>query len=176
MEKNIKFLVIIIMWLITTTAFAQYKTEVEDGIFVTFPNKPLCDIVSNKLSYVTTIENDIYMVIVLTDAIPNYSELFLAEKDWTELEKKEVRNAFLNSFLEGYAGTNENSIEVKIGNYYGKKLTYSGINLITKDKSKNFCVALSVRDKMILFECILSHELSTTIREKDNFLNSISTY
>jgi len=154
------------------------KKEVENGIFVTFPSTPEYQTTAEASSYTAKTTNCYYMVLIQRNAIPNYAEFVKAEKTWTEAQKKQFRDALLDNAVKGkldYTGSKGNISNVKIGDYYGRNVEYSAINPATGQKGKRYLVMLSVRDRLVTFECMFLQNINSTILEKDEFINSIST-
>ncbi|MGL6022595.1 MAG: hypothetical protein ACRC0A_05775 [Chitinophagaceae bacterium] len=68
----------------------------------------------------------------MRNAIPidMYAKLVHTEKQWTPSERKKVRDAFLNNFVNAqvqYTGNSANINEIQIGTYYGRKVAYSAM-------------------------------------------------
>jgi len=167
-----------VLFLVTSTYGQEIRKEVENGIFVTFPNVTEYKVTTEASAYSSKTENCFYMVLIQRNAIPNYSEFTKAEKNWTEAQKKQVRDKLLDSAVKGhldYVGKTGKVTEIKKGNFYGRKVEYSAVNPATGVKGKRYLVMLSVRDKMISFECMLLKDNNNAILEKDKFINSIST-
>lgn len=122
---------IFIFCLSTFFCFSQVQKEVENGIFVNFPNSPTYKTVQNSSSFSTKTENSLLMVIVQRNFIPNYPQYLIAQKKWSESERKKTINSFLDNAVKGkldYTGNLGDVSEIKIGKYYGRKLSYSAIN------------------------------------------------
>lgn len=179
-EKMKAITTVLILLFCANFAFAQgVKKEVENGIFVEFPNTPDYYVNQGSPVYTAVTESVICMVIIQRDMIPFYAQFALEEKNWTEKEKKEIRDVLLDNAVKGaldYTGSAGNSQEIKIGNYYGRKINYTAINPVTGKRGERYGVILSVRDRLILFECFLMNESSKAIEEKNKFINSISSY
>ena len=63
--------------------------------------------------------------------IPRRAEYLIAEKNFSEAEKKEVAESFLNHFIQGALVNSESESEIqsiKKGKFYGKKYSFSAIN------------------------------------------------
>jgi hypothetical protein len=156
----------------------QVKKEVENGIYVDFPNNPKYSVTQEAGTYTARTENALYTVVIQYNMIPNYHQFVLEEQSWTEKEKKQVRDVLLDNVIKGvlaYTGATGNPIEIKIGSYYGRKISYSTINPATGEKGERFSVVLSVRNRLIFFDCTLLKESPESIRGKDSFINSIKS-
>jgi len=175
---NKKLLVLTLLFLITKTSWGQIKTEIDNGIFVNFPSKPEYKTTTQSSSYTFKSENCIFMALILRNAIPNYAEFVKAKKTWSESEYKKVADAFLDNTVKGKLGYTNNTgqvIETKMGEFYGRKISYSAINPTTGTRGKRFSIIYLVRDKLISFEVWYTNDISASNTEKDNFLNSINT-
>lgn len=164
--------------LFTFLCFSQIQKEVENGIFVSFPNSPTYKAVQNASTFSSKTENSLMMVIIQRNIIPDYSNYALAQKKWTIAERKKVADSFLDNAVKGkldYTGNTGNVSEIKIGKYYGRKLSYSAINPTNGERGERYSIILLVRDKLINFECWQLNANSKFITEKNNFLNSIKT-
>lgn len=154
----------------------KLKKEIENGIFVNFPNNPIYKTVQNASTYSSKTENSLMMVIIQRNFIPDYANYLIAEKKWSEKERKKVVNTFLDNAVKGkldYTQNYRNVTEIKIGKYNGRKLSYSAINPTTGKRGERHSIILLVRDKLINFECWQLNSDSTFFTEKNNFLNSI---
>lgn len=158
--------------------FSQIQKEVDNGIFVNFPNSPTYKTVQNASTFSSKTENSLTMVIVQRNFIPDYSNYLIAQKKWTETERKKITDSFLDNAVKGkldYTGNTGNVSEIKIGNFYGRKLSYSAINPTNGERGERYSIILLVRDKLINFECWQLNANSKFTTEKNNFLNSIKT-
>ena len=162
----------------TFFCFSQIQKEVENGIFVSFPNSPTYKTIQNASTFSSKTENSLMIVIVQRNFIPDYPNYIIAEKKWSENSRKKVADSFLDNAVKGkldYTGNTGNVSEIKIGKYYGRKLSYSAINPSTGDRGERYSIILLVRDKLLNFECWELNANSDFITEKNNFLNSIKT-
>ena len=163
---------------LSITAFGQgIKKEVENGIFVTFPSTPKYQTTAEASSYEVKTENCYYMVLIQRNAIPNYTEFVKAENTWTEAQKKQFRDALLDNAVKGrlgYTGASGKVTPIKKGDFHGRKIEYSAINPATGESGKRYLVMLSVRDRLVSFDCIAMQDTNRAIAEIDEFLNSIS--
>lgn len=168
---------VLFLCFINFLCFSQVEKEVENGIFVKFPNNPAYKSVQNASTFSTKTENSLLMVIIQRNFIPNYPQYLIAQKKWSEIERKKIINSFLDNAAKGkldYTGNSGEISEIKIGKYYGRKLSYSAINPATGERAKRFSIIILVRDKLINFESWELKENSNFIEEKNNFLNSIT--
>lgn len=164
------------MILSTMVVFGQTTKEIDNGLFVTFPNTPEYQANSQATSYVAKSDNCFFMAMVLRNQIPNYDQYVLAKKKWTQAELKKVEDSFLDNAVKGkldYTGNKGTVSEIKIGSFSGRKIEYSAVNPATGERGKRFSIMLLVRDKMVSFECWYLKENTTANNEKNDFLNSI---
>lgn len=162
----------------TLFCFSQVQKEVENGIFVSFPDSPTYKTVQNASTYTSKTDNCFFMVIVQRNMIPDYPNYLLAQKKWTATERKKVIDSFLDSAVKGkldYTGNSGEVSEIKIGNFYGRKLSYSATNPASGERGERFSIILLIRDKLLSFECWYLKNNSNSKTEKNNFLNSITT-
>ena len=116
---------LILFSLSTFFCFSQIQKEVENGIFVSFPNSPTYKTVQNASTFSSKTENSLLMVLIQRNVIPDYPNYVLAQKKWTATERKKVADSFLDNAVKGkldYTGNTGNVSEIKIGNLYGRKL------------------------------------------------------
>jgi hypothetical protein len=112
------------------------------------------------------------MVIVQRNFIPNYPQYLIAQKKWSESERKKTINSFLDNAVKGkldYTGNLGDVSEIKIGKYYGRKLSYSAINPSTGERAERYSIIILVRDKLINFESWQLKENSNFIKRKEQF-------
>ena len=167
---------LILFSLSTFFCFSQIQKEVDNGIFVSFPNSPTYKTVQNSSTFSSKTESSLMMVLIQRNIIPDYPNYVLAQKKWTENERKKIANSFLDNAVKGkldYTGNTGNVSEIKIGNFYGRKLSYSAINPTNGERGERYSIILLVRDKLINFECWQLNANSKFTTEKNNFLNSI---
>lgn len=158
--------------------FSQVQKEVDNGIFVSFPNSPTYKAVQNATTFSSKTENSIMMVIVQRNFVPDYPNFLIAQKKWTAIERKKIADTFLDNVVKGkldYTGNTANVSEIKLGNFFGRKLSYSAINPTNGERSERYSIILLVRDKILNFECWELNKNSNFVNEKNNFLNSIKT-
>ncbi len=169
---------IYILFVISISCFyySQIKKEVENGIFINFPKNPIYKNVQNASTYSLKTENSLLMVIIQREFIPDYPNFLIAEKKWSEDQRKKIINSFLDNAVKGklnYTGNIGTVSEIKMGKYYGRKLSYSAINPASGERSERFSILLLVRDRMINFECWQMRSNKNFTIEKNEFLNSI---
>ena len=164
-----KLITFIFSFLLTTSLFSQVKKEVENGVWVTFPNTPIYQTEQGARQYITQTDNAIFMAIIAD--VPRRAEYLIAEKNFSETEKKEVAESFLNHFIQGALANSESEPEIqsiKKGKFYGKKYSFSAINPMKGN------VILFVRGRAVSFQCVLINNSQKAHTEKNSFLNSIS--
>ena len=79
----------------TFFCFSQIQKEVENGIFVSFPNSPTYKTIQNASTFSSKTENSLMIVIVQRNFIPDYPNYIIAEKKWSENSRKKVADSFL---------------------------------------------------------------------------------
>lgn len=176
MKQIIKALFVILIF--PTVLFSQVKKEVDNGLFVTFPNEPQYSATETSSTYATKTDNCIFAVLLQRNAIPNYAQYLLAKKKWTKTQIKTLEDSFLDNAVKGkldYTGNTGNAQPITIGGYNGRKIEYSAINPSTGIRGKRYSVILLIRDKLINFEVWYTSDNSTSQIEKNEFLNSITT-
>ena len=175
--KKITFLFIS---LISIYSFSQIRKEVENGIYVTFPNVPKYEVVENNSSYLAETNNCLFMVITQRNIIPNYDKYLEAQKKWTESEKQKIINILLDNAVQGqldYTGNTGKSENIKIGQFFGRKVTYSAINPTNGERTQRVSIILSVRDRLLNFNVFYMQKTPDNVskKEMEDFINSIST-
>ena len=109
--------------------------------------------------------------------VPRRAEYLMAEKNFSETEKKEVAESFLNHFIQGALADSESEPEIqsiKKGKFYGKKYSFSAINPMNGEVTNRGNVILFVHGRAVSFQCILTNNSQRAHSEKNTFLNSIS--
>ena len=170
-----KLITIIFSILLSTSLFSQVKKEVENGVWVTFPNTPIYQTEQGARQYITQTDNAIFMAIIAD--IPRRAEYLMAEKNFSETEKKEVAESFLNHFIQGALADSESESEIqsiKRGKFYGKKYSFSAINPMNGEVTDRGNVILFVRGRAVSFQCVIMNNSQKAHTEKSAFLNSIS--
>lgn len=170
-----RLITIIFSILLSTSLFSQVKKEVDNGVWVTFPNTPIYQTEQGARQYITQTDNAIFMAIIAD--VPRRAEYLIAEKNFSEAEKKEVAESFLNHFIQGALADSESEPEIqsiKKDKFYGKKYSFSAINPMNGEVTDRGNIILFVRGKAISFQCVLMNNSSKAHLEKNSFLNSIS--
>lgn len=165
----------VVFFLFSMGLFAQVRKEVENGIFVTFPNKPEYTTVEGYRSYISKTENVIFMVQIVD--LPQRAEYMIAERKFSEADKKTIADSFLNNFVKGAMASIGNKVqvqEIKKGKFYGRKMEYRAVNPATGDVSGRAKLALFIRGRIIAFECVLMNDSPRAVAEKDSFINSVN--
>ena len=170
-----RFITIIFGLLLTTYLFSQVKKEVENGVWVTFPNTPIYQTEQGARQYINQTDNAIFMAIIAD--IHRRAEYLIAEKNFSEADKKEVAESFLNHFIQGALANSESESEIqsiKRGKFYGKKYSFSAINPMNGEVTDRGNVILFVRGRAVSFQCVIMNNSQKAHTEKSAFLNSIS--
>lgn len=164
--------------LIDLNTNAQTKKEIDNGLFVTFPNEPEYNITSTNSSFVAKTENGIYMVLIQRNAIPNYAEYLDAKRKWSVSEEEKIESLFLDNAIKGkldYTGSKGTVNSIKVGKFSGRSVSYSAINPATGERGMRYMKIFLVRDKAIIFEVFQLNNSETGKQERMYFLNSIKT-
>ena len=109
--------------------------------------------------------------------LPQRSQYLVAERNFSEAEKKEVADSFLNNYTQGVIASSGNTAQIspiKKGTHYGRKISYSAINPATGEITQRSSVVLFVRAKVVSIECIAIDNKEQSITEMNLFLNSIT--
>ena len=155
--------------------FSQVRKEVENGIWVTFPKNPQYSVTQGIQQYITQTDNVVCMVQSID--LPQRSQYLIAERNFSEAEKKKVADSFLNNYTQGVMASSGNTAQVspiKKGTHYGRKISYSAINPMTGEVTKRCIVVLFVRAKVVSIECIAIDNKEKSITEMNLFLISIT--
>jgi hypothetical protein len=172
--KNKNILIIITLFT-SLSLFSQVRKEVENGIWVTFPKNPQYSMAQGARQYFAQTDNAVCMVKSID--LPQRSQYLVAERNFSEAEKKEVADSFLNNYTQGVMASSGNTAQVnsiKKRTHYGRKISYSAINPITGEVTKCCSVVLFVRAKVVSIECITIDNREQAITEMNLFLNSIT--
>lgn len=175
-----KSLITILVILTSYISFSQVRKEVDNGIFVTFPSTPTYTVKGYVTTYSKLTDNVSYAVSVIRDAFPKYDEYLKAQQNLTASEKSLVTDNFLNSMVEGILKQSEakgNTKDIKIGQYAGKKISFSAINPSTGERTNREIIVISVKEKAIMFMAMYNKiTISNSAKtEAEKFINSIST-
>ena len=173
--KNKNILLIITLFT-SLSLFSQVRKEVENGIWVTFPKNPQYSMAQGARQYIAQTDNAVCMVQSID--LPQRSQYLVAERNFSEAEKKEVADSFLNNYTQGVMASSGNTAQVspiKKGTHYGKRISYSAINPATGEITQRSSIVLFVHAKVVSIECITINNSSQAIAEMNLFLNSITT-
>lgn len=156
------------------------RTEVGNGLSVVFPNTPKYQLSDAGTSYTSLNSDCIFITQIIRDVIKkDYDKFVLAESKWSEAEKKNIAYSFLDNYaksrVNSSGGRNAIYSNVKIGNFYGKKIEYTAVNPINGKVGKRYMIALALLkyNKIYSFECLLLDDTSKAMRDKNTFFNSI---
>lgn len=156
--------------------YGQIEKEIENGIFITFPTEPKYQVAEQATTYIATTENCFFICLIQRNIIPNYPQYLKDKENWNKEQLKKVEDAFLDNAVKGKLNYTENSGKVdniKVGDFSGRKLEYSAINPATGIRGKRCSIILLVRDRLVSCDVILNNEKETSLKEKDDFLNSL---
>lgn len=154
--------------------------EIGNGISVSFPDNPIYQTTQSNSLYTATNSNCLFMALINRNVIPqNYEKFVQAESKWTEEERKKVAYSFLDNYVKGKtsgSGSNAITSNVKMGQFYGKKVEYSAVNPATGEVGKRFSIVLALLkyNKIISFECWYLNNSTRANDEKTKFFNSIN--
>lgn len=138
-----KTITIIFSFLLTTSLFSQVKKEIDNGVWVTFPDTPVYNVAQGMRQYATATEEVLFLVQITE--IPNRVEYLTMERNLSESEKKQLADRLLNGFVQGVMANSGNEAQVqpiKKGNFYGRKMSYSVTQLLTLLQEKLGSVVL----------------------------------
>lgn len=169
---------VLLLFLSISAIYGQVKKEIENGIFITFPNEPKYQATTQATTYIASTENCLFISIVQRNVIPNYPQFLKDKKNWSNEQLKKVEDSFLDNAVKGkldYTGNQGEVSDIKVGDFRGRKIEYSAVNPVTGKRGKRYSVILLVRDRMISCDAILNNELPISAKEKESFLNSITT-
>ena len=169
------FLLIITLFT-SLSLFSQVRKKVENGIWVTFPKNPQYSMAQGARQYFAQTDNAVCMVQSID--LPQRSQYLIAERNFSEAEKKEVADSFLNNYTQRVMASSGNTARIspiKKGAYYGRRIGYSAINPATGEITQRSSIVLFVHAKVVSIECITINNSSQTIAEINLFLNSITT-
>lgn len=166
---------VIILFLFPIFAFSQIQKEVDNGVFVTFPNTPEYSVVQGYRNYTAKTDNSFFMVQIFD--IPQRMEYLKAEQKFSQSEKKEAAFSFLDNMVKGMSsslGVSPKIQNIQEGSYYGRKLQYNAHNPATGEITQRTDVVLFVRGRAISFKYIAIFDNETSESEKETFINSIT--
>ena len=170
-----KNLFLIITLFTSLSLFSQVRKEVENGIWVTFPKNPQYSVAQGARQYSAQTDNAVCMVQSVD--LPQRSQYLVAERNFSETQKKEVADSFLNNYTQGVMASSGNTAQIssiKKGAYYGRKINYSAVNPATGEVTQRSSIVLFVRAKVVSVECIAMNNSSKATTEMNSFLNSIT--
>ena len=156
--------------------FSQVRKEVENGIWVTFPKNPQYSIAQGARQYIAQTDNAVCMVQSID--LPQCSQYLVAERNFSEAEKKEVADSFLSNYTQRVMVSSGNTARIspiKKGAHHGRRISYSAINPATGEITQRSSIVLFVHAKVVSIECITINNSSQAIAEMNLFLNSITT-
>ena len=168
------FLLIITLFT-SLSLFSQVRKEVENGIWVTFPKNPQYSMAQGARQYFAQTDNAVCMVQSID--LPQRSQYLIAERNFSEAEKKEVADSFLNNYTQRVMASSGNTARIspiKKGAHYGRRISYSAINPATDEITQHSSIVLFVHAKVVSIECITINNSSQAIAEMNLFFNSIT--
>ena len=171
--KNILFIITLFT---SFSLFSQVRKEVENGIWITFPKNPQYSVKQGIQQYITQTDNVVCMVQSID--LPQRSQYLIAERNFSETEKKEVADSFLKNYTQRVMASSGNTARIspiKKGAHYGRRIGYSAINPATGEITQRSSIVLFVHAKVVSIECITINNSSQAIAEMNLFLNSITT-
>ena len=156
--------------------FSQVRKEVENGIWITFLKNPQYSVAQGTRQYITQTDNAVYMMQSID--LPQRSQYLVAERNFSETEKKEVADSFLSNYTQRVMVSSGNTARIspiKKRAHYGRRISYSAINPATGAITQRSSIVLFVHAKVVSIECITINNSSQAIAEMNLFLNSITT-
>jgi len=171
-----KNILLIITLFTSLSLFSQVRKKVENDIWVTFPKNPQYSMAQGARQYIAQTDNAVCMVQSID--LPQRSQYLVAERNFSEVGKKEVADSFLNNYTQGVMASSGNTAQVspiKKGAYYGRRISYSAINPATDEITQRSSIVFFVHAKVVSIECITINNSSQAIAEMNLFLNSITT-
>jgi hypothetical protein len=172
-----KYIIIGCLLFRSLSTFSQtdwIKKDLGSKVQVKFPNTPTYKLNGKAGTYTAKTKNNLFIVIVQYDVIPNYSDFL----KFSDSQKAKMIDIFLDNAVKGmltYSGNDNvpfNSIQ--IGNYKGRETSYNAINPATGENTKYFCKLISAFNKVFTFQCMYLGEDIDCENEKNIFLNSIT--
>lgn len=170
--KNILFIITLFT---SFSLFSQVRKEVENGIWITFPKNPQYSVKQGIQQYITQTDNVVCMVQSID--LPQRSQYLIAERNFSETEKKEVADSFLKNYTQRVMASSGNTARIspiKKGAHYGRRIGYSAINPATGEITQRSSIVLFVHAKVVSIECIAIDNKKQSITEMNLFLNSIT--
>lgn len=180
MKKIILLLALIISALAVNAQNSSWiRKDIGNGLSVSFPATPVYTPGEIASTYTAQNKHAVFMAMIVRNVIPqNYDQFVMAERTWSEAEKKNIAYSFLDNYTKGRissGGKQLASSNIKIGSFYGKKFEYSAVNPITGEMGKRFVITLALlkHNKIISFECWNLNDSNSQKSDKDFFFNSI---
>ena len=170
-----KNILLIITLFTSLSLFSQVRKEVENGIWVTFPKNPQYSVAQGARQYIVKTDNAVCMVQSVD--LPQRTQYLAAERNFSETQKKEVADSFLNNYTQGVMASSGNTAQIspiKKGAHYGRKISYSAVNPATGEVTQRSSIVLFVRAKVVSVECIAMNNSFKATTEMNSFLNSIT--
>lgn len=174
-STSMKNILLIITLFTSFSLFSQVRKEVENGIWVTFPKNPQYSVAQGARQYIAQTDNVVYMVQSID--LPQRSQYLVAERNFSEAQKKEVADSFLNNYSQGVMASSGKTAQIssiKKGAHYGRKISYSAVNPDIGEITQRSSIVLFVRAKVVSIECIAIDNREQAIAEMNLFLNSIT--
>ena len=140
-----KNILLIITLFTSLSLFSQVRKEVENDIWITFPKNPQYSVTQGIQQYITQTDNVVCMVQSID--LPQRSQYLIAERNFSETEKKEVADSFLKNYTQRVMASSGNTARIspiKKGAHYGRRIGYAAINPATGEVTKCCIVVLFV--------------------------------
>lgn len=175
MLKPLIFLCLLAVQLNALSQNDWVTKDLGSGISVKFPSDPVYKLTDKTGGYTSKTTKNLFIALVQYDALPHYTE-FLKLPDE---QKERLINIFLDNTVKGIVMVdgvdNVPSIALKLGNFPGRQFECDGINPVTGNSTKKFYKLFLVFNKAYVFQCMCSATANDCIKEKNNYLNSITS-
>ncbi|MDD4993319.1 MAG: hypothetical protein PHR83_13925 [Paludibacter sp.] len=152
------------------------KKNVGNNVYVSFPTEVKYEMKSSNGKYVgrysSKSENCLFMVLVMSDVIPDYPNFVNLNKS----DQNNIITILLDNFCKGklmYSNSHSEVVNTKIDNCLARQLSYTAINPATGEAGKRFSKSFVVANKLFSFECWYLSDSSTSNLEMVDFYNSI---
>ena len=152
------------------------KKNVGNNVYVSFPAEVKYEMKSsngkNVAQYASKTDNCLFMVMVLYDVIPNYSNFV----NMKQSDQNEIISIYLDNYCKGKLMYNNSQAVTKksiVNIYQARQLSYSAINPVSGETGKRFSKSIVVANKLFSFECWYLNENPNSQNEKADFFNSI---
>ncbi len=156
--------------------FGQTRKEVDDNVFVEFPNSPKYSLQNGHGTYVTAEGDCSFFATVIRNAVPMYDRFVVESRNWPTGEKEKILGQFLDKAVESRT-VNSNlkkSVEIKlVSGFPARDFSTTKINPTTGEKGFRHTLMILVNDTMISFEVWSANEDVSCNQEKLKFFNSI---